>query len=268
MSDITVINDSQQSDLVTNGLAKNGELYLKAAGSTDAGAIVVYDSGSWRTFANEASAFINTYSVDFDGTNDYMVASQNSAINITGNLTLSAWIKLDSLGSFQGIISKRSGSGTNYQFYIRNSNVLSFYDGSLLVNDSVALTSGSWIHVAVVVNGSNLTFYRNGSASSTGLGVSVSSNTVDLTVGEILGSNFLNGKVDECAVFDTALSASDITAIYNSGVPDDLTSYSPVGWWRMGDNNSGAGTTITDQGSGGSNGTLTNGPTFSTDVPS
>ena len=55
MSDITVINDSQQSDLVTNGLAKNGELYLKAAGSTNAGAIVVYDSGSWRTFANEAS---------------------------------------------------------------------------------------------------------------------------------------------------------------------------------------------------------------------
>jgi hypothetical protein len=53
MSDITVINDSEQSSLVTNGLAKNGELYLKAAGSTDAGAIVVYDSGSWRTFANE-----------------------------------------------------------------------------------------------------------------------------------------------------------------------------------------------------------------------
>ena len=29
MSDITVINDSQQSELVTNGLAKNGELYFK-----------------------------------------------------------------------------------------------------------------------------------------------------------------------------------------------------------------------------------------------
>ena len=55
MSDITLINDSEQSSLVTNGLAKNGELYLKKAGSTDAGAIVVYDSGYWRTFANEYS---------------------------------------------------------------------------------------------------------------------------------------------------------------------------------------------------------------------
>lgn len=56
MSDITVINDTQQSELVTNGLAVNGELYLKAEGSTDAGAVVVYDSGSWRTFVNEANA--------------------------------------------------------------------------------------------------------------------------------------------------------------------------------------------------------------------
>ncbi len=55
MSDITLINDSEQSSLVTNGLAKNGELYLKKAGSTDAGSIVVYDSGAWKTFANEYS---------------------------------------------------------------------------------------------------------------------------------------------------------------------------------------------------------------------
>ena len=40
------------------------------------------------------------------------------------------------------------------------------------------------------------------------------------------------------------------------------------GWWRMGDNDNGTGTTITDQGSGSSDGTLVNSPTFSTTVPS
>jgi len=266
MSDITVINDSEQSSLVTNGLAKNGELYLKAAGSTNAGAIVVYDSGVWRTFANEAASFSNTYSVDFDGTNDYMDAGNDSSLSISGDLTLSAWINLDSLGAFQGIISKRS-STTNYQLFIRNTNVLSFYDGRIATNDNTALTAGSWIHVAVVVSGSSASFYRDGSFSSTGSGISVNSNTANLTIGEILGGSFLNGKVDEVSVFDSALSASDITSIYNSGVPGDLTSLSPVGWWRMGDNDGGTGTTITDQGSGGNDGTLTNGPTFSTDVP-
>lgn len=57
MSDITLIDDSEQSSLITNGLAKNGELYLKKAGSTDAGSIVVYDSGAWKTFADE---FVST----------------------------------------------------------------------------------------------------------------------------------------------------------------------------------------------------------------
>ena len=46
---------------------------------------------------------------------------------------------------------------------------------------------------------------------------------------------FFTGKIDEVALFNSALSASDVTAIYNSGVPDDLTSYSPTVWYRMGD---------------------------------
>ena len=32
-----------------------------------------------------------------------------------------------------------------------------------------------------------------------------------------------DGKIDEVATFDTALSASEVTAIYNSGTPTDLT---------------------------------------------
>ena len=73
--------------------------------------------------------------------------------------------------------------------------------------------------------------------------------------------------IDEVALFNTALSASDITSIYNSGAPGDISSLNPVGWWRMGDNNSGSGTTITDKGRGGNDGTFVGGPTFSTDVP-
>ena len=70
MSDIRLINDSEQTALLSTAL--NGEIYMKAAGSTDEGALVVFDSGSWRTFANEAVSFPNQYSVDFDGTNDYI----------------------------------------------------------------------------------------------------------------------------------------------------------------------------------------------------
>ena len=77
-----------------------------------------------------------------------------------------------------------------------------------------------------------------------------------------------DGLMDEVALWDSALTSSNVTAMYNSGVPNNLSSLSPVNWWRMGDNDSGAGTTITDQGSGSNNATLINGPTFSSNVPS
>ena len=53
------------------------------------------------------------------------------------------------------------------------------------------------------------------------------------------------------------LSQSDITIIYNSGVPNDLSSLNPLSWWRMGDeaNFTGGVWTLTDQGSGGNDGT-------------
>jgi len=42
--------------------------------------------------------------------------------------------------------------------------------------------------------------------------------------------------MDELAVFDDELTASEITAIYNLGTPTDLTGHDHLeAWWRMGD---------------------------------
>ena len=299
MSDITLINDSEQSSLVTNGLAKNGEMYLKKAGSTNAGSIVVYDSGSWRTFANEAApAFSNQYSLSFDGTNDYLNAgSVDSALSSTA-FTYSVWFKLDtSLADFQSVLAQDTGwSGdspntTRGLFFIfdnrssvSNRMSVSLYGSGVrqykdLRYNNLDTADTNWHHFVMVCNvasdsyqvyldGSSITpsFDQNGSG---GAPSSLYQNNLDLYIGgrEAGGRNF-KGNIDEVALFNSLLSSSDVTAIYNSGVPAYLTSYSPVAWWRMGDNDSGTGTTVTDQGSGGNDATLTNGPTFSTTVPS
>lgn len=278
MSDITVINDSQQSELVTNGLAKNGELYLKAAGSTDAGAIVVYDSGSWRTFANEASpSFTNTYSVDFDGTDDYISTGLTTLVS---TWSVSAWFKPEFTAAGNYFLTGRStqkrlgmyyDGSSSITYYLRQSgspfNILSFSSTDLSVltqwNNLVWTKDNATTTVTMYLNGSQID--QDAGASST------ASDFYPEVIGAIntSGTFGFKGKIDEFGWWDsTALSSSDVTAIYNSGVPADLSSYSPVGWWRMGDDDSGTGTTITDQGSGGNDGTLVNGPTFSTDVPS
>jgi len=87
------------------------------------------------------------------------------------------------------------------------------------------------------------------------------------------GIQYFNGKIDEIAFWDSDVSA-DISTIYNSGTPDDLSkssvvSTAPARWYRMGDNNGGSGSTISDVGtnSGAVNLSLNNTPSFSTDTP-
>ena len=90
-----------------------------------------------------------------------------------------------------------------------------------------------------------------------------------MTIADNTVNRWWNGKIDEVAMFHSALSASDISDIYNSGAPADVLSYSPVAWWRMGDGTeAGSGTTIYDMSANSNNGTLTNGPTYSSSVPS
>jgi hypothetical protein len=284
MSDITVINDSEQSSLVTNGLAKNGELYLKAAGSTDAGAIVVYDSGSWRTFANEAgSGFTQQYSVAFDGTDDF-VALGNSSDLAPSSITISTWIKVTgSVNTYNYIVSRAGSTYGSYHLRYTSANKFNVHLGfasSQFKNDitsSSTYTLTDWHHVAFTYDQTNVKLYVDGveeysAAETRAIHYTAGSAGTDTHIGKTGGTlgypSPSEGLIDEVAIFNTALSGANITSIYNSGSPDDLTSYSPVGWWRMGDNDSGTGTTITDQGSGGNDGTLTNGPTFSTTVPS
>lgn len=281
MSDITLINDSEQSQLVTNGLAVNGELYLKKEGSTDAGSIVVYDSGSWRTFANEAgAAFTNTYSLDFDGTNDYITFANALGIPSSTAVSMSCWINCSNTIANQHVFGTNNKVfsaelwGTTNVFYIEMG------EGKFATLSSMRsyITQGSWHHIAVVYDGSGSTnadkikLYIDGQLMTLSFYGTIDSampNFSNFYFGRGTYNVYYNGLLDECALWNsTALSSSNVSSIYNSGTPNDISSLSPVGWWRMGDNDSGTGTTITDQGSGSNNGTLVNGPTFSTSVAS
>jgi len=169
----------------------------------------------------------NKHSFYFDGVNDHALVSADSAINISGDISLGCWVKLDTLGVFQGLISKRDATGTNYQWNIRDTNVLSIYDGSTVIQGTVTVPSGSWVHLAVVVDsGTSVKFYINGVPETLGA-VTITSDTSDLYLGAIkttsaLGS-FLEGHIDEAFVTASALTDEQITAIYNASTPQDIS---------------------------------------------
>ena len=202
-----------------------------------------------------------------------------SALNPTSSLTVSAWVKADSHTNTSSVYdsiysSSKDAGGANGGFVLVNELnkwKCYFYSGTTwyAVESDNNVVDGQWYHLASTWDGTTAKLYVNGSVQTSTASVSSITyfTTVSAKVGSYYTGNYFNGLIDEVALFDSALSASDITSMYNSGVPNNISSLSPIGWWRMGDNDGGTGTTITDQGSGGNDGTLTNGPTFSTTVP-
>jgi len=214
--------------------------------------------------------YVNEYSLSFDASDDFVSFGSVTALNSASAFSVSVWYKKASTSN-EGMIV---GSGTaNPSFYIQhfNNNQIYIAFGNLYAAVTAAGDT-NWHHAVYVADSGTHKLYWDGTDMSLG-------GTPPSTTGSTLGDTFYLGKwntyaphfggeIDEVSIFDSALTASNVTSIYNSGVPNDISALNPVNWWRMGDNDGGTGTTITDQGSGGNDGTLTNGPTFSSTVPS
>jgi hypothetical protein len=231
------------------------------------------------------AAFTNTKSIELDGIDDYVDIADNSNLSFGNGSTdspfsISAWVKMTDATRFR-IVSKSGATNEEYLFSTGGSDtlVINLYDNSTGARIgrlySTALTSfqGSWIHLAATYSGNGsstgLKIYLNGSRvdntdNNSGSYTAMENTTQPLYIGKVT-TTYANGNVDEVAVFNSELSASDVTTIYNSGVPNDISSLSPVSWWRCGDGDTSP--ILTDNGSGGNDGTMTNFTTFSTDVP-
>jgi hypothetical protein len=231
------------------------------------------------------SSFENLYSFEFDGSTDFIDCGNPTSLQITGNLALSAWIKKDasSTSSNYMIIGKDgvSGGTRSYSLLVNaTTNKAQFNiwkSGSLSnVSGTTNISTGIWYHIMAVNDGSDLKIYVNGTLENTNVGGGgiIDNGTSDFEIGRRATApatrGYWNGKLDEVAVWNSDQS-SNVTTIYNSGLPNDLTSLSPISWWRMGDAATWTGKTwdLIDQGSGGNNGfsdTLPE-PARQTDVP-
>jgi hypothetical protein len=224
---------------------------------SDTNAIEVSDGTNYQTYNSDgviAHTFSsNTKALDFDGSNDYVSVAHSSDLSISGAMSITAWVNPDSLSGFPMFVSKRASSGHAYQFYSTSSK-LNFNNGTI-AQSTGTISTGSWFHVGVTFNGAgSVTFYINGSAAGTGSAATTNpTNTQAVDLGRAYNGNHFNGKMDEIAIFNTELSAPEISSIYNN------KAYPPIlSIWRFEDD-------VTD--SVGSNDGTNNGATFTTTKP-
>ncbi|MDB4326249.1 LamG domain-containing protein [bacterium] len=209
-------------------------------------------------------SFTNTKSILLDGIDDYV--DFNTTI-VGTTFSISAWFKVANTTDLQPIVSTRENSistSKGIDIYVQN-NILTFRiyrNGGTSVTQ--AFTDLGWNHVLYVYEGTTLEGFLNGVSIGSVVGT-YATGTQTLKAGIFVPSSaYAETNIDEVALFYTDESANAST-IYNSGVPNDISSLSPVSWWRCGDGDTSP--TLTDNGSGGNDGTMTNFTTFSTDVP-
>ena len=226
-------------------------------------------------------SIFNRFSFEFDGTDDFVDCGDNDNLSF-GNtscdfpFTFSVWAKVDNLNSGHSLIEKQDASNNReYVFFIGSDGAIynNIYSNGVALNRRGRKTStglisiNTWYHIVMTYDG------QGGTNASDGIKIYLDDLRVDNannqknsyvamrnTSNPFKIGEFINGNMDEVAVFNSELSASDVTTIYNNGVPNDISALNPVSWWRMGDNATwnGSNWTLTDQGSGGNNGTSTN----------
>tara|TARA_R110002110_G_scaffold10715_1_gene52760 strand:+ start:6736 stop:8499 length:1764 start_codon:yes stop_codon:yes gene_type:complete len=214
----------------------------------------------------------NRKSILLDGTDDRIECSSLTAYD-NSDFSVSIWVKKTTSG-LEYVISNSSASAKAGFDIVINSLNVNFQRRTTTKQAAtgyinIGFTYNTWHNLIGTYNDTtgDLKLYLDGVLKNTSSASSdVNTASVDLRIGcSTSNSLFFQGGIDEVSLFNTELSQIDITSIYNSGTPTDLTSYSPLGWWRMGDGDTAP--TITDNGSGGNNGTMTNFSTFSIDVP-
>lgn len=164
------------------------------------------------------------------------------------------------------------GSGLHGYYLSYDATFLNFYIGQLsnfLQCTSASVNTpaiGSWHFIGLTYDGSGtsagVNFYLDGAASAASFAPASSGNTTnsaDFRVSGYVGGLLSANLIDEVGFWTTVLSPSDMTGIYNAGVPTNLSLAPAAGslqnWWRMGDGDTFP--TLTDV-IGGSNLTMIN----------
>lgn len=226
--------------------------------------------------------FNNSYSMMFDGVNDYLVGSSVPLLGAggTGNWSISFWFKAPTIakGSNQRLFAFGAEGTTQTQMYITSAGSLQFQgpwsDGYNFwgVNNTWyhvvyrADTAGTIANVGYVVDGTN---YNNKNQTVT----TVFDTTGNAYLGRNAGSYGFDGFIDEFAVWDKYLSDADCIEIYNAGVPNNLTNVAASAnlkhWWRMGDPGGQSEFPTIVDGAGAINMTMTNmlATNITTDTP-
>ena len=197
------------------------------------------NGAAWGTGRNAGAVVV-------DGVNDYVELGNPTLLQLTGSMTVSAWVNSAAFpGDDAAIVSKRAGAEIGYQldttvdrgprtigFKLTNSS-----GGNMFRYGASTLQANTWYHVTGVYNAaaSELHVYLNGQLDDgTQLGTVTSTqqnSTANVNIGRRPGFSSFNhnGRIDDVRIYNRALTQTEIQADMNTPVAGHRRHAAPDG---------------------------------------
>ena len=192
----------------------------------------------------------NTHSLDLELSSSqyaYIADGSQTGLDITGDITIEAWVKLETIGITQVIAGKWNVDGNfSYLVYIDSSNRIHIlYSGTGLVanytqirtTNSILTSTGVWYHVACAVDVSAQTanIYLNSVSQATDKPASGSTSMYNgnsrFSIGENSDTNYFDGLIDEVRVWNDIRTSTEISDNYQTELTGSETGL--VGYWKL-----------------------------------
>lgn len=180
------------------------------------------------TLAGNAVITAGTRFLALDGTGDYLSFPDADSLDMTGDMSVSVWVKRNGSPAAAEAISAKYAASAGWLIFIDAAGKANF-DGRTSggayatgPETSGSICNNAWRHVCAVRSGANWILYLDGaSVGSVSNGSHTFANSQPLSFGAYdAGSGFvspLNGSIDDGRLYNRALSAAEVAAIYSSG---------------------------------------------------
>ena len=217
------------------------------------------------------------FALKYDGSDDRVVISTRTP-TISNAFTVECWFKWDGGNNhhydYQVVAGRRTlNSLLEWDIYIQESTrrigagvsrTGQFSNATWLESGNNAVSTGTWLHCALVGTGSNYYLYLNRTRVATAAQGGTISGLADvpILVGDLDDSNeTFNGVIDELRISNVARYTAATYTVPNAAFAVDANT---LGLWHF---DEGTGTTTADETANGSAGTLLNGPVWVAGCP-
>jgi hypothetical protein len=171
--------------------------------------------------ATWTSGFIGG-ALSFDGVDDYVRIPDSDTLDITGDLTVAAWVKTTLSGRPTKIFSNlcEVSPHDGYALEETYNGKVRFYCQEAELISNTTVNNGAWRHIAATLSGTMATIYIDGFLDVSGTVNVPNANNVDQAIGASYSPYyFFDGVIDDVRIYNHALSVSEIRAL----IPEPAT---------------------------------------------